>query len=68
MLELEFLSLNNYNIYISLEELQQYGDQLLMHSIREKEKYTLFEYSQKNNLNIQPHINYNDPHLYYVDK
>ncbi|KAG2207523.1 cyclin-domain-containing protein [Mucor mucedo] len=36
-LELEFLSINNYNIYISLEELQQYGDQLLMHAIREKE-------------------------------
>lgn len=36
-LELEFLSINNYNIYISLEELQQYGDQLLMHAIRERE-------------------------------
>jgi hypothetical protein len=24
-------------MYISLEELQQYGDQLLMHSIREQE-------------------------------
>ncbi len=39
LLELEFLSMNDYNIYISLEELQQYGDQLLSHSIREREKY-----------------------------
>jgi hypothetical protein len=47
LLELEFLAINNYNIYISLEELQQYGDQLLMHSIRETEKtssaYNLIE-------------------------
>ncbi|KAG2232939.1 hypothetical protein INT48_008032 [Thamnidium elegans] len=35
LLELEFLAMNNYNIYISLEELQQYGDRLLMHAIRE---------------------------------
>jgi len=37
ILELEFLRINNYNIFIPLEELQQYGDQLLMHAIREKE-------------------------------
>ncbi|KAL9559541.1 hypothetical protein MBANPS3_000367 [Mucor bainieri] len=37
VLELEFLRINNYNIYIPLEELQQYGDQLLMHALREKE-------------------------------
>ncbi|KAF1797087.1 cyclin [Mucor lusitanicus] len=37
VLELEFLRINNYNIFIPLEELQQYGDQLLMHAIREKE-------------------------------
>lgn len=37
LLELEFLAMNDYNIYISLEELQQYGDQLLMHAIREGE-------------------------------
>lgn len=36
-LELEFLSYNHFNIYVSLEELQQYGDQLLMHSIREQQ-------------------------------
>ncbi|KAI9487452.1 MAG: cyclin-domain-containing protein [Benjaminiella poitrasii] len=33
-LELEFFRMNNYNIYVSLEELQQYGNQLLMHSLR----------------------------------
>lgn len=38
MLELEFLRINNFNIYVSLEELQQYGNQLLMHSIREQYK------------------------------
>ncbi|GAA5805086.1 cyclin-domain-containing protein [Helicostylum pulchrum] len=37
LLEVEFLAMNNYNIYVSLEELQQYGDQLLMHAIREGE-------------------------------
>ncbi|KAI8048749.1 cyclin-domain-containing protein [Gilbertella persicaria] len=36
-LELEFLRMNNYNINVSLQELQRYGNQLLMHSIREKE-------------------------------
>lgn len=36
-LELEFLNYNQFNIYVSLEELQQYGDQLLMHSIREQQ-------------------------------
>lgn len=45
LLELQFLSINNFNIYISLEELQQYGNQLLMHSIREREKH-LLEYQQ----------------------
>ncbi|KAI7906713.1 cyclin-domain-containing protein [Cokeromyces recurvatus] len=33
-LELEFFRMNNYDIYVSLEELQQYGNQLLMHSLR----------------------------------
>ncbi|CAM0140329.1 unnamed protein product [Umbelopsis sp. WA50703] len=30
-LELEFLHLNNFDLYISIEELQDYGDQLLKH-------------------------------------
>jgi len=30
-LELEFLHLNNFDLYISIEELQEYGDQLLKH-------------------------------------
>jgi hypothetical protein len=34
---LEFLHLNNFNLSISLEELQQYGDQLLNHCLREDE-------------------------------
>jgi hypothetical protein len=49
ILELEFLSMNEYNIYISLEELQQYGNQLLMHSIREREKY-ISDYKQQQQL------------------
>lgn len=30
-LELEFLHLNDFDLYISVEELQEYGDQLLKH-------------------------------------
>ncbi|KAJ2964558.1 hypothetical protein NQZ79_g532 [Umbelopsis isabellina] len=30
-LELEFLHLNNFDLYISIEELQEYGDQLMKH-------------------------------------
>ncbi|KAI8370770.1 cyclin-domain-containing protein [Choanephora cucurbitarum] len=37
LLELEFLRMNNYNINVPFEELQRYGDQLLMHSIKERE-------------------------------
>jgi hypothetical protein len=29
VLEIEFLSLNNFALYVSLDELQQYGDELL---------------------------------------
>jgi len=36
-LELEFLYLNNFNLSVSVEELQQYGDQLLNHFLREDE-------------------------------
>ncbi|KAJ2961641.1 hypothetical protein NQZ79_g3110 [Umbelopsis isabellina] len=35
-LELEFLHLNNFNLSVSIEELQQYGDQLLNHCLREE--------------------------------
>ncbi|KAG2237155.1 hypothetical protein INT48_004657 [Thamnidium elegans] len=31
LLELEFLSLNDFALFVSLEELQHYGDQLLSH-------------------------------------
>ncbi|KAF7723424.1 hypothetical protein EC973_002023 [Apophysomyces ossiformis] len=37
VLELEFLHLNNYSLFVDLEELQQYGDQLQLHWIREHE-------------------------------
>ncbi|KAI8078624.1 cyclin-domain-containing protein [Halteromyces radiatus] len=37
-LELTFLKLNNFNLNISLEELELYGDQLLEHWIREKRR------------------------------
>ncbi|CEG80856.1 Putative Pho85p cyclin of the Pho80p subfamily, Pcl7p [Rhizopus microsporus] len=36
-LEIEFLALNNFSLFISLEELQQYGDQLLTHWKMENE-------------------------------
>lgn len=38
MLELEFLSINNFSLFVSLEELQHYGDQLLTHWIKEHEQ------------------------------
>lgn len=38
MLELEFLSLNNFSLFVSVEELQHYGDQLLAHWIKEHEE------------------------------
>ncbi|OAD77905.1 cyclin, partial [Phycomyces blakesleeanus NRRL 1555(-)] len=34
-LELEFLQLNNYGMFVTIEELQYYGDQLLLHWVRE---------------------------------
>ncbi|KAI8391285.1 cyclin-domain-containing protein [Radiomyces spectabilis] len=34
-LEVEFLELNNYTLFVTVEELQYYGDQLLMHWMRE---------------------------------
>ncbi|KAG0170901.1 hypothetical protein DFQ30_001789 [Apophysomyces sp. BC1015] len=37
-LELEFLRLNDFNLNVSVEELQQYGDQLMMHWVREEER------------------------------
>ncbi|KAG0168330.1 hypothetical protein DFQ28_003326 [Apophysomyces sp. BC1034] len=37
ILELEFLRLNDYALFVGQEELQQYGDQLQMHWIREHE-------------------------------
>lgn len=30
-LELEFLRLNNYNLFVTIEELQKYGDNILFH-------------------------------------
>lgn len=35
MLELEFLHLNDYSLFVGLDELQQYGDQLQLHWLRE---------------------------------
>lgn len=37
VLELEFLSVNDFALFVSLEELQNYGDQLLSHWKREHE-------------------------------
>lgn len=39
MLEVEFLALNNYSLFVTVEELQHYGDQLLLHWMREQEGY-----------------------------
>lgn len=36
-MELEFLSVNDFALFVSLEELQNYGDQLLSHWKREHE-------------------------------
>lgn len=53
LLELEFLKMNNFNIHVSVEELQQYGNQLLMHSIREENRL------KQRELNM--YINNNEP-------
>ncbi|ORY93779.1 cyclin-domain-containing protein [Syncephalastrum racemosum] len=39
VLEVEFLSLNNYSLFVTMEELQHYGDQLLLHWMREQNGY-----------------------------
>ena len=39
VLEVEFLVLNNYSLFVSVDELQHYGDQLLLHWMREQEGY-----------------------------
>jgi hypothetical protein len=38
MLELEFLLLNDFSLFVSIEELQHYGDQLLTHHIQERQE------------------------------
>lgn len=38
MLELEFLSINDFALFVSIEELQHYGDQLLSHWTKEHEE------------------------------
>ncbi|KAI9316460.1 cyclin PHO80-like protein, partial [Dichotomocladium elegans] len=35
VLELEFIALNNYSLFVTVEELQHYGDQLLSHWMRD---------------------------------
>ncbi|KAI8093889.1 cyclin-domain-containing protein [Halteromyces radiatus] len=37
VLEVEFLALNEYNLFVSVEEFQYYGDQLLIHWKKEHE-------------------------------
>ncbi|OAD79219.1 cyclin [Phycomyces blakesleeanus NRRL 1555(-)] len=46
-LEVEFLQLNDYNLSVSIEELQQYGDQLLQHCMREEERRREAEYRRR---------------------
>ncbi|KAI7897883.1 cyclin-domain-containing protein [Cokeromyces recurvatus] len=47
MLELEFLSLNDFSLFVSLEELQHYGDQLLSHWTKEQQNNN----TEKNEIN-----------------
>ncbi|SAM08749.1 hypothetical protein [Absidia glauca] len=44
-LELEFLQLNGYNISVSINELQRYGDQLLKVGLMEQEMRMLYDSS-----------------------
>ncbi|ORZ12251.1 cyclin-domain-containing protein [Absidia repens] len=37
VLEVEFLALNEYNLFVTVEEFQYYGDQLLIHWMKEHE-------------------------------
>ncbi|KAI9493069.1 cyclin-domain-containing protein [Zychaea mexicana] len=46
-LELEFLHLNGYNLNVPIEELQQYGDQLLLHWVREEERRRELQWRRK---------------------
>lgn len=42
-LELQFLKLNNFKLNVQVEELQQYGDQLLWHWIRENRNHRIVQ-------------------------
>lgn len=46
-LELEFLHLNDFSLNVTIEELQQYGDQLLMHWMREEERRRELQWRRK---------------------
>ncbi|KAI8145079.1 cyclin-domain-containing protein [Fennellomyces sp. T-0311] len=46
-LELEFLNLNDYNLNVPIEELQQYGDQLLLHWVREEDRRRELQWRRK---------------------
>lgn len=42
-LELAFLSMNDFALFVSLEELQQYGDQLLSHWKKDNDNMEITE-------------------------
>ncbi|KAI8080227.1 cyclin-domain-containing protein [Gilbertella persicaria] len=58
-LELQFLKLNNFKLNVQVEELQQYGDQLLWHWIRENQKSAMYRpVVEYKNEDYKPAISY----------
>ncbi|CAO3638929.1 unnamed protein product [Cunninghamella blakesleeana] len=68
VLELEFLALNNYNLFVTVEEFQYYGNQLLLHCMKEHEgninKPMLYldELSNQSNSTTKPIDHSNEHH------
>lgn len=67
-LELQFLKLNNFKLNVQVEELQQYGDQLLWHWIRENRNHRIVQQEYHHHKthykkeNYQPIIRYTTDH------
>lgn len=54
-LELEFLRLNNYSLFVTIEELQKYGDNILYHwnQTQDLESLVVKDITNNNNTNTE---------------
>jgi hypothetical protein len=50
-LELEFLRLNNYSLFVTIEELQKYGDNILFHYNNSQQLLVVKDITNNNNNN-----------------